>query len=68
MGLYRADQGQIFIKGEKFVGSSVIHSLQAGVKMIHQELNFIPLCLLQRIFFLDMNHVIIFGVVSKRSY
>ncbi|NLM19301.1 MAG: sugar ABC transporter ATP-binding protein [Clostridiaceae bacterium] len=68
MGLYRADQGQIFIKGEKFVGSSVIHSLQAGVKMIHQELNFIPFMSVAENIFLGHEPCNNFlGVVSKKK-
>ena len=41
-GIYKMDEGEIFLKGEKQVFHSTQNALEAGVSMIHQELMNVP--------------------------
>ncbi len=41
-GIHSQDNGEIFIKGEKIKIRNEYHALQAGVSMVHQELNYFP--------------------------
>src|SRR5699024_7624288 len=39
MGLYQADQGEIYFKGQKIDHHSPAKAAELGIAMIHQELN-----------------------------
>jgi len=41
-GIYKMNEGEIFLKGEKKVFHSTQNALEAGVSMIHQELMNVP--------------------------
>jgi ABC-type uncharacterized transport system ATPase subunit len=41
-GLYKPDEGDIFIKGKKVVVESPIDSIKSGVGMVHQHFMLIP--------------------------
>jgi ribose transport system ATP-binding protein/inositol transport system ATP-binding protein len=39
IGLHKPDQGQMFFKGKPYAAHSPAEAIQAGISMIHQELN-----------------------------
>src|SRR5437868_7367588 len=41
-GVYRADEGEIWLRGEKVTGTGPGAMLDAGVSVIYQELNLVP--------------------------
>lgn len=41
-GSYKADEGEIFINGERAAISSPVQAIQAGIAMIYQETNLVP--------------------------
>ncbi len=41
-GIYKKDEGEIYLKGEKVEFSSAKDALESGVSMIHQELSNVP--------------------------
>ena len=41
-GVYRADEGEIFLKGEKVTATGPRTMIDAGVSVIYQELNLVP--------------------------
>lgn len=41
-GLYKADEGEIIINGEKIVSSGLKEMIEAGIGVIYQELNLVP--------------------------
>lgn len=43
IGINRMDEGTILLRGEKVEFPDTLHALKAGVSMIHQELNPVPL-------------------------
>ncbi|NLF27632.1 MAG: sugar ABC transporter ATP-binding protein [Clostridiales bacterium] len=42
MGIYKADEGEIFYKGKPWTADSPRHAQDMGVSIIHQELNLLP--------------------------
>ena len=41
-GIYEINGGEMFVEGEKYEPSNVLHAQRAGINMIHQELNVMP--------------------------
>ncbi|MEA5031006.1 MAG: sugar ABC transporter ATP-binding protein [Sphaerochaeta sp.] len=41
-GLYKADSGELFLKGEKIVSTGLREMIKLGIGVIYQELNLIP--------------------------
>src|SRR5712664_876277 len=41
-GVYRADEGEIWLRGEKVTGTGPRAMIDAGVSVIYQELNLVP--------------------------
>jgi len=41
-GVYRADEGEIWLRGEKVSGTGPRAMIDAGVSVIYQELNLVP--------------------------
>ena len=53
-GVYQADKGEIFIRGEKQKLDSVQDARKAGISVIYQEFNLIPdLTVAENIFIID---------------
>ena len=41
-GIYKPDEGEIWIEGEKVVFTSAHDALQKGISIVHQELSLVP--------------------------
>lgn len=41
-GLYRPDEGEIYIRGEKVEIESPLHAIQLGIGMVHQQFMLVP--------------------------
>lgn len=66
-GLYPADSGEIYFKGEKVTFSSPRKAQQAGIAMVYQELTLIPdLTVLENVF-LNKEETKRFGAVDKKK-
>ena len=41
-GIYTADEGEFFLRGERYEPTSPKHALELGISIIHQEFNLMP--------------------------
>lgn len=66
-GIYTADEGEIFIDGEKQVIKNVNDSQRLGISVIHQELCLVPHMTIMENIFLGREAVNFSGWVDKKS-
>ncbi len=67
-GVYQADKGEIFIRGEKQKLDSVQDARKAGISVIYQEFNLIPdLTVAENIFIIDTPKKTGLGLVDKKK-
>jgi ribose transport system ATP-binding protein len=65
-GIYQPDAGELLYQGEKFKPANTFDAMQAGIRVVYQELNLLPyLSVAENIFFEHMpSH---FGVVDFKT-
>jgi ribose transport system ATP-binding protein/inositol transport system ATP-binding protein len=65
-GIYKPDEGSIFIEGKKTDIHSVLHAQMMGIAFIHQELALVPYLSIAENIFLGREHKNKTGFVSKK--
>ena len=63
-GLYKADEGDLFIKGEKIVSTGLREMINLGIGVIYQELNLIPYLSVSENIFLGREPKTSFGTID----
>jgi ribose transport system ATP-binding protein/inositol transport system ATP-binding protein len=66
-GIYKPDEGVIFIEDKKAVINSVHDAQALGISFIHQELALVPYLSIAENIFLGREHKNKFGLVSKKA-
>ena len=63
-GLYKADEGDLFLKGEKIVFTGLREMINLGIGVIYQELNLIPYLSVSENIFLGREPKTSFGTID----
>ena len=63
-GLYKADEGDLFLKGEKIVSTGLREMINLGIGVIYQELNLIPYLSVSENIFLGREPKTSFGTID----
>ena len=66
-GVYQPDAGEIRLKGNRIRISTPLDALQAGIAMIHQELNLMPFMTVAENIWIRREPVNAFGIISHRE-
>lgn len=64
-GIYRADEGEIFFKGNKVKFNSPSESLEAGIRIVYQERNLVSYFNGEENIYLNSEFKNCFGVIQK---
>lgn len=64
-GIYRADEGEIFFKGNKVKFNSPSESLEAGIRIVYQERNLVSYFNGEENIYLNSEFKNCFGVIKK---
>jgi len=65
-GVYRADEGRIFLNGKPVVFGKPIHAYRAGISVVHQESSLVPTSTIIENIFLGREYVKGPGVLDNR--
>ncbi len=66
-GVYQPDTGEIRLKGNQVRIESPLHALEAGIAMIHQELNLMPFMTVAENIWIRREPVNAFGLINHRE-
>lgn len=68
LGIYKADEGEIYLKGKKISFSSPSMALKNGISMIHQEISLVPEMDVAENIWLGREHLFMTaGIISKKK-